>query len=156
MGKKKKVFKEHSPEKQKEYEREIRLQYGPELVNESIRRYNSYTEAQRKAIGEEGNAIYRDLVAALEAGKPPAGNRVQAILARWHQHIRYFYEPPTEVLRGLGDLYTTHPDFIKNFARLHPDLGEFMKQGINVYVDALEDAELNRLFDEDARRLADS
>lgn len=40
---------------------------------------------------------------------------------RWHQHIRYFYAPTTDILRGLADLY----------------------------VDALETAELERLIAED-------
>ncbi len=31
------------------------------------------------------------------------GKKVQAILARWHEHIRYFYEPTLEILRGLGE-----------------------------------------------------
>ncbi len=44
---KKKLFKGFSPEKQKQYEREARLQYGPDRVNESIKRWNGYTKAQQ-------------------------------------------------------------------------------------------------------------
>lgn len=153
MGKKH-VLKSHSEEKQKEYEREIRLQYGPDLVNQSVKRWGSYSQEQKDAVLEEGNRIYADLVEAIKDGKRPQGKKVQAILARWHEHIRYFYEPTLEILRGLGDLYTTHPDFIANFRKMHPELGDFMKEGINQYVDDLETAEIERMLaDDEARRL---
>lgn len=147
MGKK--LFKGFSEEKQKDYEREIRLRYGPDKVEESRRNWASYSDQQKQTIMDEGNAIYTSVVKAIKAGLPPESAEVQALLERWHQHIRYFYEPTTEILRGLGELYTTHPDFIKNFAKLHPELADYLKSGIAVYVDALEDAELRRMLDED-------
>jgi DNA-binding transcriptional MerR regulator len=146
---KRRMFEAFSDEKQKEYEREARLQWGPGIVNDSIKRYNSYTTAQKQAIGEEGNQVYSDLVDALEAGKPPQSAEVQAILARWHQHLRYFYEPTLDILRGLGEMYNTHPDFIANFKKLRDDLPAYLQEGITQYVDDLEYAEIERLLAED-------
>jgi DNA-binding transcriptional MerR regulator len=153
---KKRMFEAFSDEKQKEYEREARLTYGPDRVSESIKRWNSYSEAQKKAIGEEGNQVYSDLVDAIEAGKPNDSEEVQAVIARWHQHLRYFYEPDFNMLRGLGDLYNTHPDFIANFKKIHPELGEYMRAAINQYVDDLETKEIERMLaaDEAAKRLS--
>lgn len=152
---KRQLFQAFSDEKQKEYEREVRLQYDPAIVNDSVKRWKNYTTAQKEAIGNEGNQVYSDMVDAIEASKEPTSEEVQAILTRWHQHLRYFYEPTLDILRGLGDLYTTHPDFIANFAKIHPDLGEFMKTGINQYVDDLEYAEIERMLAEDqANRLS--
>ncbi len=45
---------------------------------------------------------------------------VQAIIARWRQHMRYFYEPGVEVLRGLGQMYVDSPEFADKFCQLHP------------------------------------
>lgn len=151
---KKKLFGGFSEEKQKDYERQLRLRYGPDTVAESVRNWNSYSETEKQGIMDQGNALYAEIVRAIEDDKSPGGNRVQALMERWHQHIRHFYEPTTEVLRGLADLYTTHPDFIANFAKLHPKLGDFVKESITVYVDALEDAELRRLLADDAGRAA--
>jgi hypothetical protein len=53
----------------------------------------------------------------------PESPEVQAILVRWHQHLRYFYEPSLEVLRGLGNAYKEHPDFNATFTAIHPDSG---------------------------------
>lgn len=146
---KKRLFEAFSDEKQQEYEREARLQWDPGLVNDSIKRWNNYTTAQREAIGEEGDQVYRNLVDMLVAGKSADSDEVQTILVRWHQHIRYFYEPTLEILRGLGGGYNSHPDFIANFQKLHPDLPAYLEQAINQYVDDLETAELERMLAED-------
>ena len=143
------VFKAYSQEAQKDNERLARLQYGPEKVNESVKRWNNYAEAQREAIMEEGNRIYSDLAEAIEAEKPPQDEDVQAILERWHQHLRYFYEPTLEILRGLGQLYNSHPDFMANFQQLHPELPVYLYEAIDHYVDDLEYTEIERLLAED-------
>lgn len=146
---KKRLFEAFSDEKQKEYERSVRLQYGPETVNESIRRWNGYTKAEKEKIGEEGNQIYGDFLTAIEAGASAQSAEVQAIVQRWHSHIQYFYEPTLEILRGLGELYTSHPDFIATFQKIHPQLPDYLQAAIAVYIDELEYAEIKRLLAED-------
>lgn len=139
MGKKR-LFEGFSEEKQKQYEKEINdnpKQYDPKIVKESQRRWGSYTDEDKKKIGEHGEAFYHDLLAVMDKG--PNSPEVQALMPRWHDWLRYFYEPTTEILRGLGDLYNTHPDFIANFQKIHPELPQFLQQAINVYVDMLED-----------------
>jgi DNA-binding transcriptional MerR regulator len=148
---KKRLFEAFSDEKQKEYEREARLQWGPDVVNQSIKLWNSYSAAQKQAIADEGNRIYSDIVDALEAGKSPQDEEVQAIFRRWHKHLRYFYEPTLEILRGLGEGYNSHPDFIANFQKLHPDLPQYLQDGITQYVDDLEYAEIERMLAEDEK-----
>ncbi|MEZ4668355.1 MAG: MerR family transcriptional regulator [Anaerolineae bacterium] len=149
---KRQMFSAFSDEKQKEYEREARLQWGAETVNDSIKRWNGYSQAQRDTIAAEGSHIYIDLADALEAGKAPTSPDVQNILVRWHQHLRYFYEPTLDILRGLGGGYNSHPDFIANFQKLHVDLPAFLEASINQYVDDLETAELERMLAEDEAR----
>jgi MerR family transcriptional regulator, thiopeptide resistance regulator len=149
-----KIFKGLTPEQEKEMTREARLQYGPDKVNESVRRWASYTESEKNLILEEGNQIYADLAAALQAGKSAFDSDVQAIYDRWHQHTRYFYEPTLEILAGLGELYRSDPAFIANFQKLHPELPEYLASGIRQYVDDLETAAIEALLaaDEDQQQ----
>jgi DNA-binding transcriptional MerR regulator len=149
-----KLFTAFSEEKQKYYERVARLQYGPDRVNESIKRWNGYSEAQRQVVQQEGGQIYLDLVAAIEAGRSPQGDEVQAIIERWANHIRYFYEPDLDVLRGLGEGYRTHPDFVAFFQKLHPNLPDYLGAAVNQYVDDLEYAEIERMVAADEARMA--
>ncbi len=149
MAKKKRVLKRHSDEQQKQYEREARLQYGPAEVNETIGRWNSYGKARQEEIMAEGDRIYADLADAMQAGKSAGDREVTDILDRWQQHLRHFYEPSLDRLRGLGQLYNSSPDFIANFQNIHHDLPAYLEQVIEAYVDELETAELERMLAED-------
>jgi DNA-binding transcriptional MerR regulator len=146
-----KLFTGFTEEKQKYYERVARLQYGPDRVNESIRRWNGYNETQREAVQQEGGQIYLDLVAAIETGRDAQSDEVQAIIERWANHIRYFYEPDLDVIRGLGEGYRTNPDFIAFFEKLHPELPNYLGEAITQYVDNLEYAEIERMVAEEER-----
>lgn len=148
---KKQLFKGFSKKQQKQYEREARLQYGPDNVNESVRRWASYSKAEQKAIQEQGGQVYLDFVAALKAGKAADDPDVQAIVRRWHHNIRYFYEPTPEILRGLPELYNTHPDFIAFFEKIDPRLTAYIAEAVPVYVDALETEAIEQMLAEDER-----
>ena len=124
------LFEGFDEEKQKQYVEEIRQRYGERAFENSID-WNSYTPEQKANIKAEGEAIYRDLAANMNKGYNSP--EVQAIITRWHQHLRYFYEPTIERLLGLAELYTEHPDFIATFQKIHPDLPEFLKQAILYY-----------------------
>lgn len=140
-------FEGFSEEKQKQYEQEIRQRYG-EKAFEGVRDWNSYTPEQKATIQAESEAIYGDLAAILESSgiashleftpDSPELQAAQPIIAHWHQHLRYFYEPSIARLRGLGQLYCEHPDFRATFTKIHPTLPDFMKQAIEVYCDRLE------------------
>ena len=149
VSKKKRGLKRHSDEQQKHYEREARLQYGPTEVNETIGRWNSYSKAEQAAIQAEGDQIYADLADAMAAGKSAGDRQVTEILERWQAHLRHFYEPSLDRLRGLGQLYNSHPEFIANFQNIHPQLPAYLERVIEDYVDALETAELERMLAED-------
>lgn len=134
----KKMFEPFTEEQQKEYEDEASRRW-PEPYQESARRWKSYSDADKARIGEEGDAIYRDLVAVLD--QDPGSEAVQHIVGRWHQHLRSFYEPSVEMLRGLGQMYLDDPRFAATFARIHPDLARFHLQAIDIYCDRLQETE---------------
>lgn len=125
------LFDGFSEEKQKQYKEEARRRYGAQRVDESYQRWDRYSNDQKLKIMQEGKAIYLDLVEAMPHG--PSSPQAQEGIARWHQHIHHFYEPTTEVLLGLGDLYNEDPQFNATFNRIHPDLAAFMRQAIQVY-----------------------
>lgn len=116
----------------KNYEVEVRQRWGnTDAYRESQRRWKSYTAEDKRKIGEEGNAAYQAIVAAMPYG--PASPQAQEGIARWHQHLRYFYEPTPEIMLGLADAYNDDPRFAANFQRIHPDLAGFMREAIRIY-----------------------
>jgi MerR family transcriptional regulator, thiopeptide resistance regulator len=151
----KRLFEPFTDEEQKHYERLARLEYGPANVNESIKRWNSYSKAQQEAILKEGGEIYAEIAKLMNAGVDARDEDVQALLVRWHNHIHYFYTPTLEIVRGLGELYATNPDFHKNISKIGEGLPEFLREGITFYVDELETLEIERMLTEDAARAAE-
>ncbi|MEO0598463.1 MAG: TipAS antibiotic-recognition domain-containing protein [Chloroflexota bacterium] len=144
-----KVFGDTDSDQQKAYQREARLQYDQDVVRESQDNWGSYTASQQEFIKEQGNEIYQELMEALKAGHAADSAEVKAILVRWHEHLRYFYEPSLDLLRGLGQLYNSDPRFVANFQKLHVDLPAFLEQAIEDYVDELETAAIQALLDAD-------
>ena len=133
----KQYFEGFSEARQKEYEAEIRQRYG-ERAFDGVTDWNSYSAEQKASIQAESEAIYRDLADAIGMNQGPESPAVQGMIARWHQHMRYFYEPSVERLLGLADLYNDHPDFHATFTRIHPDLPVFMRQAVQYYCKQLK------------------
>lgn len=134
---KKQLFKGFTPAEEKKYEQEARQRWSDEQVGASYKLWNSYTPQKKEDIKAEGDAIYMDLASEIEAGKAPTSPEVQEIIARWHQHMRYFYEPSVARLQGLGQMYVESPDFANRFRELHPNLPEHMRDAINRYCETL-------------------
>jgi hypothetical protein len=129
------LFTGFTEEQQKEYEEEAARRWDPKTVAESSRRWRGYSKEQKEKIGAEAIAIYDDLLAHMDKGYDSP--EVQQAIGRWHQHIRYFYEPTVDILRGLGQGYAEDPQFAAFYRKMHPDMPEFLRQAITYYCERL-------------------
>ena len=131
---KKALFQAFSEEQQEEYAKQAEQQYDPATVRESNRKWKSYSAEKKQAILDEGNQVYVDMIAAIQKGahSPEA----QACVERWRSHMDYFWTPNLDQLLGLATMYGQSPDFKKNFDAMHPDLADFMREAVTVYVAA--------------------
>ena len=82
---------------------------------------------------DEGKQVYLDMVAAMPKGADSP--EVQAIVERWRKHMDYFWTPNLDQLLGLATMYGRSPDFKANFDAMHPELADFMKEAVTVYVE---------------------
>jgi len=134
----KEIFEAFSEEQQEEYAKQAHERWDPERVDQSMKRWKSYSPEKKQQVMDEGKAIYIEILSHMEGGKAPGDPEVQACLVRWRQHIRFFYEPTWEILRGLGQMYADSPDFRSTFEKVHPDLPDFLKDAIQVYTEGKE------------------
>ncbi len=125
-------FEGFSEEEQEKYAAEAEQLYDAESVRESNRKWKSYSTAKKEAIMEEGKTIYLDLIAAMPKGA--ASPEVQALIERWRKHMDYFWTPRLEQLLALANGYNDDPRFKANFDKMHPQLAEFMREAVQVYV----------------------
>ena len=131
---KKQIFEGFSEEQVEEYAEEARQRWDPKLVNESMMLWKSYSEEKKKAIGAEGEANYWEIFDNRDKGYNSP--EVQAGVAKWHQHLRYFYEPTIEILSGLGYGYRDDPDFRATFEKFSPEFPDFLCEAIQFYCEA--------------------
>jgi DNA-binding transcriptional MerR regulator len=134
--KQKELFSGFTEEKQKQYEAEIRQRYG-EKAFEGVKDWNSYNADQKAVIQADGQAIYEDIKDHMDKGFDSP--EVQSCIVRWHQHLRYFYEPSVERLSGLADMYVESPDFASMFTENYgPGYVDFLHKAIKTYCSRLE------------------
>jgi MerR family transcriptional regulator, thiopeptide resistance regulator len=128
------LFEGFSEEEQEKLAQEAEQMYDPETVRESNRKWKSYSAAEKEAILAEGKSIYLDLAGAMSAGA--ASREAQAVVTRWHKHMQYFWNPNDDQLLGLADLYNNDPRFRENYEKVAPNLSEFMREAVKVYVES--------------------
>lgn len=128
----KSLFKTLSEEEQEEYSREAERMYDPDIARDSQKKWKSYSDEEKKRIGEEGNAAYAALAAAIPHG--PGSPQAQAGVALWRKQMDYFWTPNAEQLVGLTELYLQDARFKANFDKIEPRLAEFMHEAVKIYV----------------------
>ena len=62
---------------------------------------------------------------------------VQAFAARQHAWVEHFYPVSAEMFRGLGELYTSHPEFRANYDKIAPGLADFLQKAMTIYADTV-------------------
>jgi len=125
-------FEGFSEEEQEKYALEAEQMYDPETVRESNRKWKAYPAAKKEAVLAESKAIYLDMIAAMPKG--PGSREVQGIVERWRRHMDYFWTPKVDQLLALVDGYNDDPRFKANFDKLAPQLAEFFREAVKVYV----------------------
>lgn len=106
--------------------------YDPETVKASNKKWKGYSAEQKQHILDEGRQIYLDMITAMPKGAESA--EAQAIVERWRANMDYFWTPNLEQLVELANGYSDDPRFKANFDAMHPDLAQFMKAAVAVYV----------------------
>lgn len=126
-----------SKEEERKVQKEAEKRYNPELVKQSYRNWNSYSDDEKSAIMDRGNEIFHKIAGLMDQGI--AAPEVQEQVDAYFQYINtYYYDCTLEIFRGLGSLYVDSPDFRANFDKIHPDLAQFCKDAFAYYCDQQE------------------
>lgn len=125
-------FEGFSEEQQEKYAAEAEELYGAEGVRASMQKWKSYSADEKKRIMDEGGQNYKDMIAAMPKGAN--SSEAQAIVGRWRKHMDYFWTPSLDQLLALANGYSEDPRFRATFDQMHPQLAEFFRDAVQVYV----------------------
>jgi DNA-binding transcriptional MerR regulator len=128
----KQLFAAFSDEEQDKMEQEAMQMYDPETVKASAAKWKKYSDAEKKRIFAEGNAVYTDFIQAIPKG--PASPEAQTCVVRWREHMNYFWTPDEAQLLGLAEGYNTDPRFKANFDQMDPRLAAFVYAAVKIYL----------------------
>jgi MerR family transcriptional regulator, thiopeptide resistance regulator len=127
------IYEGFPKEKIAQYKKEVAERYDPEIVKESYTKVRKMPKAKLIAIKAEMKDIAKQLAKLID--KDVAAADVQKVVAKHHVLIGNFYTVTPEIYRGLGLLYTTHPDFRANYDKYAPGLADFFKKAIDYFCD---------------------
>lgn len=120
---------------EKKHAREAEARYGgSEAWKVSRKRYAGYTGEEKTRIMEQGDRIFRTIAGLME--EPEGSDAVQAAISEWRDHIdRSFYPCPTDLFRGLAELYVSDERFEATFEAIRPGLAAYMSRAMGIWCD---------------------
>lgn len=120
------VFGEFNPA---DHEAEVQARWGETAAyRESQARTKKYGQAEWEKIKAEGDALFRELAALLQAGQPADGPAALAIAEQHRQYIdRWFYPCSPSMHAGLGEMYVQDERFTTNIDRYTPGLSAYAR-----------------------------
>lgn len=114
------------------YAAEARERYGDEAV-EAQRRAAGWDDATAARIAAEGDAVHRDMAAAMRAGTAVDDPAVQEIVAHHHAWVSHFWTPGRDAYTGLGRLYVDDERFTASIDATAPGLAAYLCDAMAVY-----------------------
>jgi MerR family transcriptional regulator, thiopeptide resistance regulator len=127
----KEYYRGFSDEQIEKYREEVRQRWGDDTLRNSEARVIKMGKEKFAALQAEGGAIFQAIFDNMSQGFDSA--EVQGQVAKWRQWLENFAAYSDEVVLGLGQAYSQHPEFAKFFAKFHKDLPEFLTRAIECY-----------------------
>lgn len=118
----------------KQYQDEVKSRWGnTDAYKQSMARVSKMTKAEMAKIKEDGKKHIQDLANVMDKGIDHPD--VQALIAKSHQGVNFFYDCSLEMFRNLGEMYVQDPRFTANYDKVRPGLAVFVRDAIAYYCD---------------------
>jgi len=130
------IFHGFNAEKQQMYE-DFLVDSGvdSDLIDKSKMKVKSWTKEQWIEHKRKADLIHDELAAAIKNHLSPDDSKVQEIIKRHYQLTTVFWTPTKESYIGLSQLYCSHPDFVKFYNDIHPQLLNFMMAAMKIFAE---------------------
>lgn len=131
------LYTSFSKEDEAKYAAEAKERWGhTDAYRQSQQRYNKLTDAEKQKIGKAGQDLLREI--ASHMSEDPKSEVVQTLIARHYEGLRTFYDPNTQIYRGLAEMYVADPRFAAFYENFAPGLAQFMRDAMIEFCDRAE------------------
>lgn len=119
----------------KHYQEEVKQRWGhSDAYKQSMARVSKMPKKEMDKLKTDGKAFTKQLADSMDKG--PRHPDVQALIAKHHDGIKFFYDCPLEMYRNLGQMYVDDPRFTAYYDKFRPGLAAFVRDAIVVYCEA--------------------
>jgi DNA-binding transcriptional MerR regulator len=129
------LYEGFSREKIDRLNKEVNEQYDPELVRQSREKVKNIAKGEWKNYKEQSEALNQKIAAQMDYD--PTSPEVQALIARHHNGIEFFYTANAEIYSGLGQLYVENPEFSAYYEKYRTGMAHFMRDGMRHFADTV-------------------
>ncbi len=118
----------------KQYQEEVRQRWGnTDAYKQSMARVGKMTKKEMEKLKEDGKKHTQALADSMDKGASHPD--VQALIAKSHAGVNFFYDCSLETFRNLGQMYVDDPRFTAYYEKFRPGLAAFMRDAIAYYCD---------------------
>lgn len=136
------LFGDRFADHEGEWSAEAQERWGDtDAWTQSRARTASYGKQDWVAIKADTDAVNDGLATALRSGAPATSEVAMDAAEAHRRHLeRWFYDVPTAMHRGLGDLYVADERFTRTYEDVAPGLAQFARDAIYANADRQEAA----------------
>ncbi|WP_426567096.1 MerR family transcriptional regulator [Angustibacter sp. McL0619] len=109
-----------------------------EAWGQSKRRTAAYTKQDWVEIQAATQALEAELADALHEGVPAGDPRAMDLAERHRLGIERFYDCPSQMHRGLADMYLADPRFTQHYEDVAPGLAQYLHDAVHANADRRE------------------
>ncbi len=118
----------------KQYQDEVKQRWGnTDAYKQSQTRVSKMTKKEMDKLKVDGKKHTQALADSMDKG--PKHPDVQALIAKSHQGVNFFYDCSLEMFRNLGEMYVADPRFTAYYEKFRPGLAVFVRDAIAYYCD---------------------
>lgn len=118
----------------KQYQDEVKQRWGnSDAYKQSMERTSKMTKKEMDKLKEDGKKHTQALADSMDKG--PTHPDVQALIAKSHAGVNFFYDCSLDMFRKLGEMYVQDPRFTAYYEKFRPGMAVFMRDAIAHYCD---------------------
>jgi len=130
------IFHGFTPEKQKLYE-DFLVENGvsQEVIKKSKDKIKNWTQEQWLENKKEADKLHAELALAINKKLKPSSKEVQTLIKQHYQMTTIFWTPTKATYIGLSQFYCSHPDFVKFYEDIHPQLLDYLIEAMRIFAE---------------------
>lgn len=117
------------------YREEVIERWGQDAYERADRWWRSLSEQDKQQHQLTQTRIAREYAEAMQAGKAPGDDDIQAITRRHVQWLSLAVTPSKGYLTGLGEMYVADPRFTANYDKYGAGTAAFVRDAMAIYAE---------------------